>query len=62
MVWRGAMGRNAAADPRWHLPPISPPEIVAAVILMAMLVIVGLYPSIMLRHDHSRTWNCSCKG
>ena len=30
------------------LPPISLPEIVAGVVLMALLVIIGLYPSIML--------------
>lgn len=30
------------------LPPITLPEIIAAVMLMALLVIVGLYPSIML--------------
>jgi NADH:ubiquinone oxidoreductase subunit 4 (subunit M) len=30
------------------LPPITLPERVAAIILMALLVIVGLYPSIML--------------
>ena len=30
------------------LPPITLPERVAAIILMALLVIVGVYPSIML--------------
>jgi len=37
-----------AGDSRWNLPGITCPEVVAAVILMALLVIVGLYPSIML--------------
>jgi NADH-quinone oxidoreductase subunit M len=41
-------GRGGAGESRWHLPPITLPERVAAVILMALLVIVGLYPSIML--------------
>jgi NADH-quinone oxidoreductase subunit M len=31
-----------------HLPPISVPEKVAGAILMALLVIVGIYPSVML--------------
>ncbi len=46
-------GRDAHAtgerESRWHLPPITVPEIVAGVILMSLLVIVGLHPSIMLR-------------
>jgi NADH-quinone oxidoreductase subunit M len=41
-------GHEGAGDSRWNLPPISAPEIVAALILMALLVIVGLCPSIML--------------
>jgi NADH-quinone oxidoreductase subunit M len=41
-------GHGGAGESRWHLPPITWPEVVAAVILMALLVIVGLYPSIML--------------
>ncbi len=36
------------ADHGHKLPPITLPEIVAGVILMALLVIVGLYPPIML--------------
>ena len=44
-----AHGHDAGAgDSRWNLPGITCPEVVAAVILMALLVIVGLYPSIML--------------
>jgi NADH-quinone oxidoreductase subunit M len=39
---------EAASGERWNLPPISIPERVGAVILLALLVIVGLYPSIML--------------
>jgi NADH-quinone oxidoreductase subunit M len=39
---------GAATESRWNLPPISLPEKVASVILMSLLVIVGLYPSIML--------------
>jgi len=39
---------GGAGESRWHLPPISTPEVVAGVILMSLLVIVGLYPSIML--------------
>ena len=35
-------------ESRWNLPGITCPEVVAAVILMALLVIIGLYPSIML--------------
>ena len=31
-----------------NLPPITWPEVVGGLILMALLVIVGLYPSIML--------------
>jgi NADH-quinone oxidoreductase subunit M len=41
-------GHGGAGEARWNLPPISLPEIVAGVILMALLVIIGLYPSIML--------------
>jgi NADH-quinone oxidoreductase subunit M len=33
---------------RWNLPAITFPEITASLILMALLVIVGIYPSIML--------------
>lgn len=33
---------------RWSLPPITLPEKVAAIILMSLLVIIGVYPSIML--------------
>lgn len=36
------------APARWELPAITLPEKVAGVILMALLVIIGLYPSIML--------------
>ncbi len=39
---------DGAGESRWNLPPITLPERVGAVILMALLVIVGLYPSIML--------------
>jgi NADH-quinone oxidoreductase subunit M len=39
---------ESEGDSRWNLPPITIPEIVASVILMALLVIVGLYPNIML--------------
>jgi NADH-quinone oxidoreductase subunit M len=35
-------------EPHSALPPITVPEAVAAIILMALLVIVGVYPSIML--------------
>jgi NADH-quinone oxidoreductase subunit M len=42
-------GHNSVAgESRWHLPPISLPEKIASVILLALLVIIGLYPSIML--------------
>jgi len=41
-------GRGGAGETRWKLPPITVPEVVAGVILMLLLVIVGLYPSIML--------------
>ena len=41
-------GHEGEGDARWNLPPITAPEIVAAVILMALLVIIGVYPSIML--------------
>jgi NADH-quinone oxidoreductase subunit M len=41
-------GPGGAGGSRWNLPPISLPEIVAGVILMSLLVIVGIYPSIML--------------
>jgi len=41
-------GHGGEGDSRWHLPPITLPEIIAGVILMALLVIIGLYPSIML--------------
>jgi NADH-quinone oxidoreductase subunit M len=43
-----AAGHEGAGESRWQLPPISLPERVAALILMALLVIIGLYPSIML--------------
>ena len=39
---------TGAGESRWNLPRITCPEVVAAVMLMALLVIVGLYPSIML--------------
>lgn len=40
---------EGAGESRWDgLPPISLPEIIGAVILMALLVIIGIYPSIML--------------
>jgi NADH-quinone oxidoreductase subunit M len=41
-------GHGGAGESRWNLPPITWPEVVAGLILMALLVIVGLYPSIML--------------
>ncbi|MEI6084172.1 MAG: NADH-quinone oxidoreductase subunit M [Verrucomicrobiota bacterium] len=41
-------GHGGEGDSRWHLPPITLPEVVAGLILMSLLVIVGLYPSIML--------------
>jgi NADH-quinone oxidoreductase subunit M len=34
--------------PAWSLPGISVPEKVAGMILMALLVIIGIYPSVML--------------
>ena len=44
-----AQGHNSVAgESRWQLPPISLPEKIASVILLALLVIIGLYPSIML--------------
>ncbi|MEI8314542.1 MAG: NADH-quinone oxidoreductase subunit M [Verrucomicrobiota bacterium] len=39
---------EGVGESRWNLPGITCPEVVAAVILMALLVILGLYPSIML--------------
>jgi NADH-quinone oxidoreductase subunit M len=45
---RDAHGHGGEGDSRWKLPSISVPEVVAGVILMSLLVIVGLYPSIML--------------
>jgi len=39
---------EVVGESRWNLPGITCPEVVASVILMALLVIVGLYPSIML--------------
>ena len=39
---------TGAGESRWNLPRITCPEVVEAVMLMALLVIVGLYPSIML--------------
>jgi NADH-quinone oxidoreductase subunit M len=49
-VFYGEDAAKAQGNPesRWELPPISWPEVVAGVILMALLVIIGLYPSIML--------------
>lgn len=41
-------GHGGEGDSRWHLPAITLPEIIAGLILMALLVIIGLYPSIML--------------
>ena len=41
-------GHGGEGDSRWNLPPITVPEAVAALILMALLVIIGLWPSIML--------------
>ena len=43
-----AVNAEGAGEARWNLPPISIPERVGAVILLALLVIIGLYPSIML--------------
>src|SRR5437867_6002726 len=43
-----AHGHGGEGDARWNLPSISTPEVVAGVILMSLLVIVGLYPSILL--------------
>jgi NADH-quinone oxidoreductase subunit M len=40
--------KAGGGEPHPALPPITLPERVAAVILMALLVIVGVYPSIML--------------
>ena len=40
--------QTGAGETRWQLPGISLPEKVAATILMLLLVIIGLYPSIML--------------
>jgi NADH-quinone oxidoreductase subunit M len=39
---------DEAGQMRWKLPPISLPEKVAAVILMSLLVIIGLYPPVIL--------------
>jgi NADH-quinone oxidoreductase subunit M len=39
---------EGTGESRWNLPGITCPEIVAAVILMVLLVVIGLYPSIML--------------
>ena len=39
---------TGAGESRWNLPGITIPEVVASLILMALLVIIGLYPSIML--------------
>jgi NADH-quinone oxidoreductase subunit M len=47
-VGHDAHGHGGAGEARWNIPPISAPEVIAALILMALLVIVGLYPSIML--------------
>jgi NADH-quinone oxidoreductase subunit M len=44
----GAPGKATGADEHGDLPPITLPEKVAGLILMALLVIVGLYPSVML--------------
>lgn len=46
----GGHGHDHGREGELHpaLPPITVPEAVAAVILMALLVIVGVYPSIML--------------
>jgi NADH-quinone oxidoreductase subunit M len=47
----GAGGHShdeGAGDSRWKLPGITWPEVVAGVILMALLIVIGLYPSIML--------------
>ena len=45
-------GRDARAtgegESRWNLPPITWPEVVAGTILMCLLVVIGIYPSIML--------------
>ncbi len=41
-------GHGGEGESRWNLPPISLPEKVAAIMLMSLLVIIGLYPSIML--------------
>ena len=39
---------RGAGESRWNLPPITWPEVVAGTILMSLLVIIGIYPSIML--------------
>jgi len=39
---------GAGQGSRWQLPPISLPEKIGAVMLLSLLVIVGLYPSVML--------------
>ena len=44
----GDSHRTEAGESRWNLPGITCPEVVASLILMALLVIIGLYPSIML--------------
>lgn len=41
-------GAGDEGEPRWRLPWISVPEVIAAMILMALLVVIGLFPSIML--------------
>jgi NADH-quinone oxidoreductase subunit M len=39
---------GGAGESRWNLPPITWPEVVAGTILMSLLVVIGIYPSIML--------------
>jgi NADH:ubiquinone oxidoreductase subunit 4 (subunit M) len=39
---------GGAGESRWNLPPITWPEVTAGTILMSLLVIIGIYPSIML--------------
>jgi NADH-quinone oxidoreductase subunit M len=43
-----AHGHGGAGEERWQLSRITCPEVIAAVILMSLLVIIGVYPSIML--------------
>ncbi|MGH9617896.1 MAG: NADH-quinone oxidoreductase subunit M, partial [Acidobacteriaceae bacterium] len=53
-IWRAmqkaffAEGGNDSASPHPPLPPISFPERLAAIILIAASIVVGLYPQVLL--------------